>query len=241
MMGSCSKCESGRDANPGPSPCAAMKQAFGLQCGVVWIWGLLVAGSLFVGSSLYAQNTNGDPNEPIPQLRPPHGEIPPTFWEQYAGWVCAGGVVLTAVAGLAVWFACRPRPEVIPPPREVARRELEPLRAQAEDGALLSRVSQVLRQYIVAAFELEPGELTTTEFCLTIAGNPRISPKLATEISDFLRRCDERKFSPDAQGPPLDAVATALRFVESSEARLAELRQAATVAAANPDKATATP
>ena len=54
-----------------------------------------------------------------------------------------------------------------------ARAALEPLRGQSENGALLSRVSQILRHYVAAAFDLPPGELTTVEFCGAIASHTR--------------------------------------------------------------------
>jgi hypothetical protein len=202
--------------------------------------GLLAAAALaFVGLFL-ADCANGA-DEPIPQLRPPRGEIPPTFWEQYGVWVWAGGALLAVLAGIVTWYLRRPKPAVIVPPDVAARLALEPLRTKAEDGALLSRVSQVLRRYFAAAFAMEPGELTTTEFCAAIAGNAQIGRELAAGLSDFLRRCDERKFAPNASGPPLEAAAKALRFIDLAEARLATLRSTPPTSVTTPAKAAATP
>jgi uncharacterized protein DUF4381 len=202
---------------------------------------LLISASaaLCVTASLIAQGTNAGPNGPIPQLRPPRGEIPPTFWEQNAGWVWASALAAVAMIGAAVWYARRPRPEVTVSPEVAARQALEPLRAKLEDGVLLSQVSQILRRYIIRAFALDPGELTTTEFCAAIGRQPRINPELAAALSDFLRRCDERKFSPASAGPAIEAVPNALRFVELAEARLAALRQPARESVANYPKAAA--
>jgi len=188
---------------------------------------ILAAAALFITASLIAQATNEGPNGPVPQLRPPRGEIPPTFWEQYAGWISAAALVAMAATGAAVWYARRPRPELIISPEFAARKALEPLRAKPEDGDVLSQVSQILRRYIIRVFVLDPGELTTTEFCAALGRQPRINPELAAALCDFLRRCDERKFSPGTGGPALDAVPNALRFVELAEARLAALRQPA--------------
>ena len=143
-----------------------------------------------------AAATNSLDRTHIPPLRPPHAEIPPTFWEQYGLWVILGGLLLLALVCAVVWFLTRPKPPVIVPPEVQARQALEPLRQQPEDGVLLSRVSQILRHYVAAAFDLPPGELTTTEFCRAIAGHAEIGPELSAALSDFLRQCDQRKFSP---------------------------------------------
>jgi len=65
-------------------------------------------------------------------------------------------VLLLAVIAAAVWWLRRKRPPVMVPPYLQARQALEPLRQQAEDGAVLSRVSQILRRYVSAAFGLPP-------------------------------------------------------------------------------------
>ena len=66
--------------------------------------------------------------------------------------------LLLALVALAVWWLTRPKPPVVVPPEVQARQALEPLRQQAEDGAVLSQVSQILRHYVSAAFALPPGE-----------------------------------------------------------------------------------
>ncbi len=141
------------------------------------------------------------------------------------------GCFALAVAAALVWFLTRPKPPVILPPAVQARQALEALRQLAEDGALLSRVSQILRRYFAAAFGLPPGELTTAEFCRALAGLEPVGSELAGEVSDFLRQCDQRKFAPAAPAPPLGAVAQALKLIDLAEARLAWLRQAAQTAA----------
>ena len=185
---------------------------------------------LAAAASLLADTNAGSPEE-IPPLRPPRAEIPLTFWEKHGHWIVGGSVALVALAGVAGWLLSRPKPEDVVPPEIRARRELEQLRARAEDGALLSRVSQVLRCYVAAAFDLPPGELTTAEFCRVVAGEARIGPELAGAFSDFLRRCDERKFTPPAPRPELGAVGEALKLIAAAEARRAELRAAASESA----------
>ena len=97
-------------------------------------------------------------------------------------------------------------------------------RSKPEDGLVLSQVSQILRHYIAEAFALPPGELTTIEFCRLMARHEGIDLELGSAISEFLRRCDERKFTPAPPAAPMTAAATALRLVEMAHARLAEQR-----------------
>ena len=170
-----------------------------------------------------------DPTVPddIPPLRPPHAEIPPTFWEQHSVLVILLAALLLVLVCAAAWFVTRPKPLAIVPPKVQARQALEPLRQQPEDGALLSRVSQILRHYVAAAFNLPPGELTTAEFCRAVTGHTQIGPDLSAALSEFLRLCDQDKFSPPASVPPLSAVDRALKLIDRSQARrLAIARQA---------------
>ncbi len=171
--------------------------------------------------------TNALDPDAIPPLRPPHAEIPLTFWDQYSSWVIVFGVLLVALVCAVVWFLTRPKPPVVVPPEVQARLALEPLRQRPEDGALLSQVSQVLRHYLTAAFGLPPGELTTAECCRAIAGQGRIGPELSAALSDFLRQCDQRKFCPPPPAPPLCAASQALKLVEQTHARCVAQAQSA--------------
>ncbi len=187
---------------------------------------------LLAAPSLLAAATNTPGPDDIPPLRPPHAEMPPTFWEHDGLWVIVLGILFLALACAAGWFLLRPKPPVIVPPGVRAREALEPLRQAPEDGLLLSRVSHILRQYVAAAFDLPPGELTTTEFCRAVGSHASIGPELSAALSDFLRQCDQRKFTPPASAPPLGAVAQVLKLIELAEARRAQLRQAAEAATA---------
>jgi Domain of unknown function (DUF4381) len=182
---------------------------------------------LFAAQPALAAATNSSEVNAIPPLRPPHPELPPSFWERYGLWVILLGVLLLVLVGVVVWLVTRSRPPLLVPPYEVARRELAPLRQKPKDGALLSQVSQILRHYIVAAFNLPPAEMTTTEFCAAIASNAQIGRELAAALSDFFRLCDHDKFSPPVPVPPLNAVAQALKLIDQAQARLAALAQPA--------------
>jgi hypothetical protein len=163
----------------------------------------------------------------IPPLRAPRGELPPGFWEEHGLLVVIGSVLALTLLGVVAWFFTRPKPVVPPAPETVARQALEPLSRQPEDGAVLSHVSQVLRQYLVAVFGLPPEEMTCTEFCRALRGHEAVGPELSAAIAEFLVRNDERKFAPAPPSPAMSAVAQALRFVEAAQRRLVQLRLAA--------------
>jgi len=173
--------------------------------------------------------------EPEPKLRPPRAEIPPGFWDQYGAWVIAAAVLFLGLMAVLVWFLRRPKPPLMVPPAVQAREALEPLRRQPEDGALLSRVSQVLRHYVASAFGLPAIEQTTAEFTQALAGQEQVGPQLASAVTSFLRQCDARKFAPASSLPPPlpglnrpGTVGQALRLIEQAEARRALLAPAPT-------------
>jgi hypothetical protein len=169
------------------------------------------------------------PTDEIPPLTPPLPEIPPTFWEQF-GWTLwfliplALGVVALVVV---LWLRPRKPPTLIAPAAQ-ARAALTGLLAHPEDGATLSQVSQVVRRYLIIAFWLRPDEKTTTEFCAELQAHDQVGPELSAALGEFLRNCDERKFSPAASSAALGTVRRALELVELSEARRTSLAKAGT-------------
>ncbi|TAK90877.1 MAG: DUF4381 family protein [Verrucomicrobia bacterium] len=183
------------------------------QSAAVWL-------SVLLTFKAVAQVTND-----IPPLIPAYPEIPPTFWEQHGSAIILASLATLLVMGIIIWLLLRPKPVVVLPPEVQARQALELLRQQNEDGNVLSEVSQVLRRYLVAAFEMSPDELTTSEFCHALQQSERIGDELTAAVSDFLRRCDEWKFSPATMPVPLGAATQALALVELSEARRVHLRQ----------------
>lgn len=180
-------------------------------CAMLW---------LLAGAAL-----NSLAQEELPKLQPPQGEIPPTFWEQHGAMVILLAVVLVGVIVIAVWLWSRPKPKVALPPEAEARNALDALRQQPENGLVVSRASQVLRRYVLAAFEFPAGEPTTTEFCQLIAGEERVGPELAGALATFLRECDDRKFAQSSSPAPLGAPARALELVALGESRCAQWRE----------------
>lgn len=184
---------------------------------------------LLFAASTYALPTRKSTND-IPELAPPLPEIPPTLWEQYGWtlWILIPLVLVLTALVTALWLRPRKPPVLLAPAAQI-RAALTALQARPEDGATLSQISHVLRRYLVAAFWLHPGETTTAEFCATLAANTQVGPELPRVVGDFLRYCDERKFSPSHATPPINAASRALELIELVEARRQSL-QAVTAA-----------
>jgi hypothetical protein len=149
----------------------------------------------------------------LPNLLPPLAPMQPTFWEQHGIAVLIGGLILTVLVVVGIWRILNPGPQSALLPFIVASKALSKCRARPEDGKVLSEISQVLRRYISAVFGFSPGELTTAELCREFERSEKLTPQLTRDISDFLRTCDERKFSPAVSPEPLNAAGRALQFI----------------------------
>jgi hypothetical protein len=190
------------------------------------VWVATFVSVIFYDAPLFAQTNAESTNSPL-KLLPPYGELPPTFWEQHGVAVSFFGIGIIALAALGIWLIFRPKPRIIIPPEMQAREALGNLQQQPEDGAILSRVSQVVRNYFIAAFQLVPGELTTTEFSREISRSEKVGAELSTAAANFLRDCDDRKFSTTAAPAKLGAANQALKLIERAEQRRAQLHQPA--------------
>ena len=187
---------------------------------------LLAILFLFIALTVYPQTNDLGTNKP-PALVPPYGELPPTFFEQHGTSIVVVAIGVITLVAFGSWLIFRPKPKMIVPPEVEARQGLERLRQRPEDGVVLSRVSQVTRNYFIAAFQLTKGEFTTAEFCREISGNEKIGAELAMAAADFLRDCDREKFSSKTGPAKLDAADRALNLVEQAEKRRAQQRQLA--------------
>ncbi|HXD00643.1 MAG TPA: polyprenyl synthetase family protein, partial [Verrucomicrobiae bacterium] len=105
----------------------------------------------------------------LPPLQPPHGELPLSFWEHYHWVILAASLVAMALLVLLILWLRRSKPAIVVPPDEIARRALEALRGQPENGVLLMKVSGIFRRYVTFACGLPPREMTTTEVCRAVA------------------------------------------------------------------------
>ena len=173
----------------------------------VKIWVLVI--SLTCSSSIALAGA-----EKIPPLEPPKGELAPTFWEAH-GWAVGFGVVavIVLVELCWLWFR-RPREVPVTPPDVLARRALEALRGAPENAEMLVKLSRLLRWYVIHSLGLPPVELTTADLRKALQSGPSVSPDLTLGITEFLRKCDECKFSPLPPTPPQGAVATALEWMD---------------------------
>ncbi len=154
----------------------------------------------------------------IPKLLPPHGELSPTYWELHGRLMVAAVLAVVAALGLGIGWLRRAKPVSVTPPELVARRALEVLRPRAEDAALVVEVSRILRVYLISALGLPEAEMTTAEFHEEIQARPRIDPETVGAVTEFLRRCDRRKFAPLPPAASPGLVVGALELVERIEA-----------------------
>ena len=199
------------------------------RCVLIGCWALNVQCPTFPLAIMFlaaALPLQGQTNI-MPALQPPYGELPATFWEQHGTSVVVAGLGMIALVAFGVRLFFRPKPKIIIPPEVQARQALTALRELPEDGAVLSRVSQTVRNYFIAAFQLSPGEYTTAEFGRTLAGCEKLDDALTTVATDFLRGCDARKFSTATALVPLNAADQALQLVALAEQRRAQLRKLA--------------
>jgi len=160
----------------------------------------------------FAADTNG-----LPPLIPAYGELPPTFGEQHQTQIIMLGCAFLAAAFLLVKKRLRPEAKVVLPPEMVARQALAKFQSEPEDGKILSEVSQILRRYLIATFELPAAELTTAEFCAAVSSHENIGAELAQAVSSYLRECDEWKFSAAPAAAPHNAAVRALELVDLAE------------------------
>jgi len=165
-------------------------------------------------------------------LAPAYGEMPMPFWEHYGLAISVAGLAFLLVAGLLAWLMLLPTPPLVPAPEAVARAALAKLQGRPETGAALSELSQILRRYIGTAFKLSAGEPTTTEFLALISHHEKIGPELAQKLADFMRECDERKFSTAVATTPLDGVNRAQQLIALAEQRRRQPTPAPATAAA---------
>ena len=163
---------------------------------------------------LLAQNVSGQSQtNALPNLLPPLAPIPPTFWDQHSIAIVVGASILIALIAAGVWKTLKPGPQSVMPPAYVAGAVLAKCIGRPEDGKVLSEVSQALRHYVGAVLGFPAGELTTGEFRQELERSEKITPQLKNDIFDFLRACDERKFSPTVSAPALNAAGRALQFI----------------------------
>ena len=156
------------------------------------------------------------------KLLPPHGELPPTFWEQHGALAVIGALLVLGLIAVALWLWLRPKPALQLAPAVEARQGLEPLRLVPEDVAVLGSVSRIIRKYFVRTCALSAGEPTTTELMLALSNRSDVHSDISKHVGELLRQCDERKFSSTTAAQPLSAVTRAFELIAQVEAARAQ-------------------
>jgi hypothetical protein len=127
----------------------------------------------------------------------------PVDWRPY--WLAGGAVLVLAAAALVLHRVLgrsrqgRPAP-LPPPPEEVARAELERLRARGlvGEGAFkeyYSALSGIVRTYLEQRFRLRAPEMTTEEFLLATTRDGRLQVAHRRLLGEFLAESDLVKFA----------------------------------------------
>jgi len=141
--------------------------------------------------------------EPIPELRPPREAVPvPVVEEHHRAWVFAGIGAALVLAAL-----CWPRRKVAPPPPSpftVARGKLDAL--QSDSGATDVKVSAIVRQYAVEAFDLQGPALTSEEVITGLGLCQSCPSEMANAAWELLSGCDLVKFAPGVPPTGLPAL-----------------------------------
>jgi hypothetical protein len=193
---------------------------FDVRCSVFWFSLFLLTPSVFGQSQTNA----------LPNLLPPLAPIPPTFWDQHHIAIVVGALILIVLIATGVWKILKPGPPSVMPPAYVAGAVLAKCIGRPEEGKVLSEISRALRRYVGAVLGFPAGELTTGEFRHELECSEKITPPLKNDIFDFLRVCDERKFSPTVSAPALNAAGRAQQFIAVIEE---EIRKQETASATN--------
>lgn len=169
-----------------------------------------------------AQIAPGNSPPPIKDIAPPVDVFPYPLSVVVAGIIAA--IIVLSLLGWLLWKWLRSRPAPPPlPPRAVAMSELTQLRAQVrtmEPYAFSIAVSDVLRRYISAEYDLHALEQTSPEFLMSISSTPRFSERDKGLLADFLGKCDLIKFariSADAEDSE-QLLTSAISFVQGSRA-----------------------
>lgn len=153
----------------------------------------------------------------LPGLRPPRGELSPSWWEQHGGSCVVLAVLAIAAIAFLVWRQRRPQPAVAPAPHLRARQALEARRQRPVDAALVREIAQILRDDVRAGLPPPPEELTTEQLMTALKRSP-MPADTRQAIGDFLRECDTVKFALPAPAPDPDLLARALALVAALEA-----------------------
>lgn len=173
-------------------------------------------------------------DEDIRDIRGPLAIAPP-WWAVHGPWI-AGALAVLAAAALVARVMRRRR---VPDARAVALAELEQARSSIQEGAhdrFSDAVSDAVRRYIEARFEIEAPTQTTDELLHELAADDGSPLRAHRErLSELLAFCDLARFGGFslARGEMESMHAIALRFVEETWAAREAPRAPAALAVAS--------
>jgi hypothetical protein len=161
----------------------------------------LFAATVFAGERVFGQVDIGgaavSPTPGIRDIRPPLDVFPYPMWMV----VTAGALALAVLAGITTAIVMRAKrrpPPPLPSRREIALRALKQAEADlmtTEPYAFSIRVSDILRQFVSAQFNLHATEQTSPEFLAEAARTPHFTLADKRLLGDFLEKCDLIKFA----------------------------------------------
>lgn len=187
-----------------------------------WNWGRALSwmriGAWVLPWVFVASATALDTNK-IPELKPPLGELPPSWWEVNL-WSVIGAILVVLAVGLAlVRLLVRPRISRALLPEVVARAALEKLRSAPDDVATAAEAGRQTRRFAQAVLQLPAGELTTEETLQAVARQAKPLPSgLVDSLATLLRECDARRFAPVPPAGQAGLAARALELADKLEA-----------------------
>ena len=149
-----------------------------------------------------ADATNTIASEEIPDIRPLKDVVDIPTGNEWVWWLFVAAAVLV-VAGVVAWFVRRrlarrsedlaPPP---PPPHVVAWERLQrALELIHEAERFCTEVSQIIRVYLEARFDLHAPDQTTEEFLFELQSSQRLAGEHKQLLADFLNECDMVKFA----------------------------------------------
>ncbi len=124
-------------------------------------------------------------------------------------WVWVLGIVLVCALAAALYFFLRRRKEIVPVPAipvparpagDIALDQLEALQhlKYPEKGMFkpfYSTLSDIIRRYLEARFNIKAPEMTTEEFLVFAGNGSALSGEHKKILKDFLNGCDMVKFA----------------------------------------------
>jgi hypothetical protein len=137
--------------------------------------------------------------DPLAGLRPNAAPVD-VPWPAWVWWCIAVSAVvaIALLVWLGYWLAHR-KPKTIPPtPRQIALRALEDLRARAthmEPYEFTVVVSDVLRTFVSAHYNLRATQQTSPEFLASVSASKQFTTEDRDLLAAFLERCDLLKFA----------------------------------------------